>query len=104
MRWLVLIGIGYLASGCDHANRVSPVEAVPERAPDPCGEYRRAVQDAVQSPGDHEAQIFDTCGCSTPIRTSEARAAALDAALPSWKKNYCRVNCDHPCLRRRAPE
>ncbi|APR76811.1 Hypothetical protein A7982_02158 [Minicystis rosea] len=57
------------------------------------------MQDAVQSPGDREARIFDTCGCSSTIRTSEARAAALEAALPSWEKNFCPVNCDTPCLR-----
>ena len=97
MKWLVLIGMCWFGCGCEHASRVSPAAAVPQPSPDRCDDYRRAVQDAEHSPGDREAQIFNTCGCSSTIRTSEARAAALDAALPSWEKTFCRVNCDLPC-------
>ncbi len=77
-----------------------PPEAGPARkvtTPNPCAQYRQAVEDAGRTQGDTEAEVVNSCGCSFSIRTSADKAAALRDTYPEWKRARCEVNCDTPC-------
>jgi len=83
--------------GCGGERAPNAASATGDPKPDPCGDYRRAAEDARQTKGDTEAQVVNACGCSLTIRTSADKAAALLDKLPEWRRAGCSVNCDTPC-------
>ena len=90
------VGLLALLAACDRAQGPEPATGTPPDRPDPCTEYRNAVDAARREHGDMEAQVFNSCGCSFTIHTSADRAATLRERYPAWSAR-CSVNCDTPC-------
>jgi hypothetical protein len=83
--------------GCGGERAPRAASAMHDIKPDRCGEYRRAAQDARQTPGDIEARVVNGCGCSFVIRTTAEKAAEVRDKYPEWIRASCSVNCDTPC-------